>query len=80
MTQTYIFLAEFGPYDKYNEINFMPMSENIISGNGETFNQNDFVTDTKEGRKSYQDLSEHSQESFYNSSGIDHRCSSPIIH
>ena len=58
----------------------MPMSENIISGNGETFNQNDFVTDTKEGRKSYQDLSEHSQESFYNSSGIDQGCSSPIIH
>ena len=51
MTQTYIFLAEFGLYDKYKEINFMSMSENIISGNGDKFNQNDFAIDTKEGRK-----------------------------
>ena len=79
-TDIYIFLAEFGLYDKYKEIDSMSMSENIISGNGDKFNQNDFAIDTKEGRKSYQDLSEHSQESFYNSSGIDQGCSSPIIH
>ena len=47
------------------------MSENRISGNGDRFNQNDFVIDTREGAKSCQDLSEPSQESFYNSSGID---------
>ena len=47
------------------------MSKNRISGNGDRFNQNDFVIDTREGAKSCQDLSEPSQESFYNSSGID---------
>ena len=56
------------------------MSENRISGNGDRFNQNDFVIDTREGAKSCQDLSEPSQESFYNSSGIDQGCGSPIIH
>ena len=35
---------------------------------------------TREGAKSCQDLSEPSQESFYNSSGIDQGCGSPIIH
>ena len=30
--------AEFGLYNKYKEINFSPMSENIISGNGDRFN------------------------------------------
>ena len=63
--------AEFGLYNKCKEINFAPMSENRISGNGDRFNQNDFVIDTREGAKSCQDLSEPSQESFYNSSGID---------
>ena len=56
------------------------MSKNRISGNGDRFNQNDFVIDTREGAKSCQDLSEPSQESFYNSSGIDQDCGSPIIH
>ena len=63
--------AEFGLYNKYKEINFAPMSKNRISGNGDRFNQNDFVIDTREGTKSCQDLSELSQGSFYNSSGID---------
>ena len=48
--------AEFGLYNKYKEINFAPMSENRISGNGDRFNQNDFVIDTREGTKSCQDL------------------------
>ena len=56
------------------------MSENRTSGNGDRFNQNDFVIDIKEGRKSCQDLSEPSQELFYNSSGIDQGCRSPITH
>ena len=56
------------------------MSENRISGNEDRFNQNDFGIDTREGAKSCQDLSEPSQESFYNSSGIDQGCGSPIIH
>ena len=47
------------------------MSEKRISRNGDRFNQNDFVIHTREGTKSCQDLSEPSQESFYNSSGID---------
>ena len=72
--------AEFGLYNKYKEINFAPMSKNRISGNGDRFNQNDFVIDTREGTKSCQDLSEPSQEPFYNSSGIDQGCWSPIIH
>ena len=72
--------AEFGLYNKCKEINFTPMSENRISGNGDRFNQNDFVIDTRESAKSCQDLSEPSQESFYNSSGIDQGCGSPIIH
>ena len=46
------------------------MSENRISGNEDRFNQDDFVIDTREDTKSCQDLSEPSQESFYNSSGI----------
>ena len=72
--------AEFGLYNKCKEINFAPMSENRISGNGDRFNQNDFVIDTREGGKSCQDLPEPSQESFYNSSGIDQGCGFPIIH
>ena len=56
------------------------MSEKRISRNGDRFNQNDFVIHTREGTKSCQDLSEPSQESFYNSSGIDQGCGSPIIH
>ena len=56
------------------------MPENRISGNGDRFNQNGFVIDTREGPESCQDLSEPSQESFYNSSGIDQGCGSPIIH
>ena len=56
------------------------MSENRISGNGDRFNQNGFVINTREGPESCQDLSEPSQESFYNSSGIDQGCGSPIIH
>ena len=47
------------------------MSEKRISRNGDRFNQNDFVIHTREGTKSCQDLSKPSQESFYNSSGID---------
>ena len=69
-----------GLYNKYKEINFAPMSENRISGNGDRFNQNDFVIDTRESAKSCQDLSEPSQESFYNSSGIDQGCGPHIIH
>ena len=56
------------------------MSENRISGNGDRFNQNDFVIEIREGTKSCQDLSESSLESFYNSSGIDQGCRSAIIH
>ena len=56
------------------------MSENRISGNGDRFNQNDFVIDTTDGVKRCQDLSEPSQESFYNSSGINQACGPPIIH
>ena len=54
--------AEFGLYNKHKEINFSHMSENIISGNGDRFNQNDFVTDTRAGKKSCQNLSEPFQE------------------
>ena len=43
--------AEFGLYNKYEEINFAPMPENRISGNGDRFNQNDFIIDTREGKK-----------------------------
>ena len=56
------------------------MSENRISGNEDRFNQSDFGIDTREGAKSCQDLSEPSQESFYNSSGIDQGCGPHIIH
>ena len=56
------------------------MPENRISGNGERFNQNDFVIVTREGTKSCQDLSEPCQELFYNSSEIGQCCRSPIIH
>ena len=56
------------------------MSEYRISGNGDRFNQNDFVIDTTEGTKSCQNLSKQSQESFYNSSGTDQGYRSPIIH
>ena len=72
--------AEFGLHKKYKEINFATMSENRISRNGDRFNQNYFVIGTREGAKSCQDLSDPSQESFYNSSGIDQGCGSPIIH
>ena len=72
--------ADFGLYNKYKEINFAPMSQNRISGNGDRFNQNDFFIDTREGTKSGKDLPEPSQESFYNSSGLDQGCGSPIIH
>ena len=51
------------------------MPENRISGNGERFNQND-----SDCTKSCQDLSEPSQELFYNSSEIGQCCRSPIIH
>ena len=61
-----------GLYNKYKGINFAPMSENRISGNGDRVNQNDLVIDTREVTKSCQDLSAPSQESSYNSSGIDH--------
>ena len=44
------------------------------------FKQNNFDTETREGTKSCQDLSEPSQESFYNSSRINQGCGSPIIH
>ena len=57
-------------FNKYKKINFEPISENRIFGNGDRFNQNDFVIDTRKGTKSCQDLSEPSQESLYNSSGI----------
>ena len=63
--------AEFGLDNKYKEINFAHMLENRISGNGDRFNQNDFAIDTRGSPKNCQDLSEPSQESFYNSSGID---------
>ena len=56
------------------------MSENRISGNGDRFNQNDFVIDSRGGTKSCQDLSEPSQESFCNSSGIKQGYRFPIIH
>ena len=80
LRHSHISSAEFGLYNKCKEINFAPMSENRISGNGDRFNQNDFVIDTREGAKSCQDLSEPSQESFYNSSRINQGCGSPIIH
>ena len=72
--------AEFGLYNKYKEINFAPMSENTIYGNGNKFNQNDFVTDTSKGIKSCQNLSEPSQESFFNSSAIGQGYRFPIVH
>ena len=56
------------------------MSEKRISRNGDRFNQNDFVIDTREGTNSCQDLSKPSQESFYNSSGIYQGFRSPIFH
>ena len=56
--------AKFGFYNKYKNINFVPVSENRISGNGDRFNQNDIVIGTREGTKSCQDLSEPSQESL----------------
>ena len=71
MSRDTISPAEFRLYNKYKKINFAPMSENRISGNGDRFNQNHFATDTREGTKSTQDLSEPSQVKFYNSSGID---------
>ena len=72
--------AEFGIYNKYKNINFAFMPENKISGNGDRFNQNDFVIDTREDTKCCQNLSELSQESLCNSSRIDHGHRSPIIH
>ena len=55
------------------------MSGNRISGNWDRFNQNDFVTDAKEGIKSFQHLSEPSEESFYTSSGTDQGYRPPLI-
>ena len=56
------------------------MSGNKISGNGDRFNQNDFVIDTREGTKKCQNLSKPSQKSFYSSSGIEECYRSPLIH
>ena len=42
--------------------------------------KNGFVIDTREGAKSCQNLSEPSQELFYNSFGIDKGYGSPLIH
>ena len=80
LRQSHISSAEFGLYNKYKEINFAPISKNRISGNGDRFNQNDFLNDTREGNKSCQNLSELSQGSFSNSFGIDHGYRSPIFH
>ena len=41
------------------------MSEHIICGNGDRFNQNALVIDTREGTKGCQDLLETPQNSFY---------------
>ena len=41
---------------------------------------NYFVIDSREGTKSCQNLSEPSQQSFYNSCGIDQSYGSPLIH
>ena len=71
--------AAFRLFNKYKKINFKPISGNRTFGNGDRFNQNDFAIDTREGTKSYQDLSEPSQESLYNSSRIG-LYRSPIIH
>ena len=51
-----------------------------MSGNGDRVNQNESVNDYREGTKSCQNLSEPSQESFYNSSGIDKGYRPPLIH
>ena len=56
--------TEFGLYDKYKEISFAPMPGIEFLGM-----EIDWIT--REGTKSSQDLSEPSQESLYNSSGID---------
>ena len=50
--------AEFELYNKYKGINFSPISENRISGNGDIFNQNYSFIDTRESTKSCHDLSE----------------------
>ena len=49
--QSHVSPAEFWLYNKYKEINFALMSKNRISRNGDRFNQNDFVIDTREGTK-----------------------------
>ena len=41
------------------------MSEHIIFGNGDRFNQNELLIDTREGTKGCQDLLEAPQDSFY---------------
>ena len=41
------------------------MSEHIISGNGDRFNQNDWVIDTEKVQKGCEDLLEAPQNSFY---------------
>ena len=64
--------TEFGLYDKYKEISFAPMP-------GIEFLGMEIDSITREGTKSSQDLSEPSQESLYNSSGIDQGCGPPII-
>ena len=56
------------------------MSENRISRNGGRFDQDDFVVNNSEDTKNCQNLSEPSQESFYNISGIDESYNSPLIH
>ena len=61
-------------------INIKTLPENRISGYGGRFDQNEFVTDTRIATKSCHDLSEPSQESCYNSPGIDQWYRSPLIH
>ena len=46
--------TEFGLYNRYKEIDFVSISENRISGNGDRFNQNDFVIDIREGTENCQ--------------------------
>lgn len=56
------------------------MAKIRISGNGDTFNQNEFVVDKRERAKSCLNLLRTFQESFYNSSGIDQCCRSLILY
>ena len=43
--------AKYVLFNNYKEINFAPMTENEISGNGERLNYNDFVTDNRKVRR-----------------------------